>query len=97
VVPAFGLVGAAAVTTVTEVLRLFLALRFAAAEGFRTPQLARFVRPAVAAAGMIPALILAGPRPFLVLVAIGAAAYATLLLLLGVLKLDRPFHVRVVV
>jgi O-antigen/teichoic acid export membrane protein len=97
VVPAFGLVGAAAVTTVTEVLRLFLALRFAKAEGFRPPQLARFVKPALAAAAMIPALILAGQRPFLVLVAIGAVAYATLLLLLGVLKLDRPFQVRVVV
>lgn len=97
VVPAWGLVGAAAVTTVTEILRLFLALRFAGAEGFRTPQLYRFVKPTFAAAAMTATLILAGQQPFLVLVAMGGVVYATLLLLLGVLKVDRPFQVRVLV
>jgi O-antigen/teichoic acid export membrane protein len=97
VIPVYGLIGAAAVTVVTEVLRLVLAFRFAGQEGFRPPKPTRFAKPTLAAAGMALALVLMGERSFPVLVATGVATYAILLLALGVLKLGRPFQVRVVV
>jgi O-antigen/teichoic acid export membrane protein len=97
VVPLYGLIGAAAVTVLTELLRLYLAFSFAKQEGFLPPRPARFMRLALAATAMVPPILLAGQRPFLVLVAIGVAVYGTMLLLLGVLKLGRPFQVRVVV
>jgi PST family polysaccharide transporter len=97
VVPAYGLVGAAIVTVLTEVLRLFMAFRFAAQEGFRPPRPSRFLRPAIAAAAMVPPVMLAGERPFLLLVGIGVAVYGTLLLVLGVLRFGRSYLVRLVV
>ena len=97
VVPAYGLIGAAAVTILTEILRLFLAFRFATQAGFPVARLARFAKPALAAGAMIPALKLAGDLPFPVLVAVGAVVYAALLLATGVLRFGRPFAVRLVV
>lgn len=97
VVPAYGLIGAAAVTVLTEILRLVIALRFALEAGFRPPHLSRFAKPAVAAGAMVPALALLGGRSFPFLLAGGAAVYAVVLLLTGVLRLQPPFRVRLVV
>ena len=97
VVPRYGLKGAAIVTVLTEFLRLLIALYFARQEGFRPPAPGRFLRPTLAAAGMIPVLILIGDRPFPVLLVGGAAVYATILLATGVLQFQRPFRLRLVV
>ena len=97
VVPLYGLIGAAVVTVLTELLRLYLAFSFAKEEGFLPARPARFMKLALAAIAMAPPILLAGQRHFLVLVAIGVAVYGTMLLLLGVLKVGRPFQVRVVV
>ena len=97
VVPAYGMVGAAIVTVLTEVLRLALAFRSAREEGFRAPTLLRFARPAIAAAAMLPALLLAGNRPFPVVLGLGATVYAALLLATGVLRLRWPLRVSLVV
>jgi PST family polysaccharide transporter/lipopolysaccharide exporter len=97
VVPLYGLVGASIVTVLTEVLRLFLAFRFAREDGYRPPGMARFLKPALAAAAMVPVLLLAGDRPLLLLVAAGAAVYAAILWATGVLRLQKPFQLRVVV
>lgn len=96
VVPVYGMVGAAIVTVLTEVLRLALAFRSARQEGFQPPAVPRFAKLALAAGAMIPALLLAGNRPFPVILGIGAIVYAALLLATGVLRLGRPFHVRLV-
>ena len=97
VVPRYGMVGAAAVTVLTEILRLFLAYRFAAQEGFSTPELSRFVKPTLAAAAMVPALVFATDFPFMLLLVTGGAVYALTLVATGVLKFQRPFQVRLVV
>jgi len=97
VIPRYGLIGAAVVTVLTEVLRLFVAFRFARLEGFRPPRLARFAKPTVAAAGMVPGLFLMGDRPFLVQLTMGVAVYATILLATGVLRIQKPFRLRLVV
>jgi uncharacterized membrane protein len=91
------MVGAAAVTVLTEILRLFLAYRFAAQEGFNAPELSRFMKPTLAAAAMVPALAFAGDLPFMLLLVIGAAVYAVILFVTGVLRFQRPFQVRLVV
>jgi hypothetical protein len=59
--------------------------------------MARFLKPALAAAAMVPVLLLAGDRPLLLLVAAGAAVYAAILWATGVLRLQKPFQLRVVV
>jgi O-antigen/teichoic acid export membrane protein len=97
VVPAYGLIGAAVVTVLTEVLRLFMAVAFARLEGFNPPATRRFLKPTVGSAAMVPAILAAGDRPLPVLVGIGMVVYAGMLLLLGVLRMGRPFQVRVVV
>jgi O-antigen/teichoic acid export membrane protein len=97
VVPRYGMVGAAAVTVLTEILRLFLAYRFASQEGFSTPALSRFMKPTLAAAAMVPALAFAADLPFMLLLVTGAAVYAVILFATGVLRFQRPFQVRLVV
>ena len=97
VVPRFGLTGAAIVTVLTEILRTFLAFHFARLEGFRAPRLARFAKPALAAAAMAGVLLLVGERPFIVQLVVAVAVYATTLGATGVLRFRRPFSLRVVV
>ncbi len=97
VVPRYGLIGAAAVTVLTEILRLVIAFRFAHQAGFRAPRLSRFVKPTLAGAAMVPALLVAGDRPFMLLLVTGAVVYAVILLVTGVLRIQRPFQVRLVV
>jgi O-antigen/teichoic acid export membrane protein len=97
VVPRFGLIGAAAVTVLTEVLRLVIAFHFARQEGFHPPRASRFVKPSLAAAAMVPVLVALGDRPLVMLLVAGVAVYAGLLVATGVLQIQRPFQVRVVV
>ncbi|HEX6943371.1 MAG TPA: oligosaccharide flippase family protein [Gemmatimonadaceae bacterium] len=97
VVPVYGMVGAAVVTVLTEVLRLVLAFRSARKEEFRFPTVARFAKPAIAAAAMVPALLLTGSQPFPVLLGLGATVYAAMLLATGVLRLGWPLRLRLVV
>lgn len=97
VVPAFGLAGAAAVTVLTEILRVFLAFRFARLEGFKPPAVARFLKPFLAATAMVPVVLGLGDSPIALLIVAGMAVYGAMLVLLRVVRLDRPFRVRVVV
>lgn len=97
VVPRYGLVGAAVVTVLTEVVRLVLAFGFARQEGFHSPAVVRFLKPTFAAVAMVPVLLATGNRPFLFMVLVGGAVYVTVLLATGVLRFRPPFHVRVVV
>jgi O-antigen/teichoic acid export membrane protein len=97
VVPRFGLLGAAVVTVLTDIVRLVIAFGFARQHGFRAPSFSRFAKPGLAAALMVPALMLAGDRPFPVLLVVGAGVYAVALGLTGVLRFERPFQVRMVV
>ena len=97
VVPRYGLIGAAAVTVLTEVVRLVMALRFAHQEGFSAPNIGRFVKPTLAAGVMIPVLLLAGDQPFFVQLLLGALVYGSALLATGVLRREGGFRLRVVV
>ena len=97
VVPVYGLVGAAAVTTLTEVLRLVLAFRFASAAGYRPPVVSRFLKPTLAAGVLTLLVLLMGEKPLWQSVAAGIAAYLATLLVTGVLRIQKPFQVRVVV
>ena len=97
VVARYGLIGAAVVTLLTEILRLGIAFRYAAVEGFRLPGVGRFVRPTLAGAAMIPVLLVIRDQPFPVLLVAGASVYAILLIATGVLQFRRPFQVRLVV
>lgn len=89
VVPRYGVVGAASVTVLTEVLRLAVAWRFAAQHGFRPPSPTRFVRPAIAAAAMAAGVLLAGDRGLVISVAVGALLYTAGLAATGVLRIQR--------
>lgn len=97
VVPVYGLIGAAVVTVLTEILRLTIAFRFAVEAGYRPPGVVRFAKPTLAAGAMVPALTLLGDRPFPLLLTVGAAVYAGVLLVTGVLRFRAPFAVRLVV
>lgn len=97
VVPRYGLIGAAAVTVLTEVLRLVLALRFARHEAFSAPDLGRFAKPTLAAGAMIPVLLLARNQPFFLQLVLGAFVYGSALLATGVLRYQGRFRVRMVV
>lgn len=97
VVPVFGLVGAAAVTVLTECVRLILAFRAAAAVGYKAPRLSRFLKPALAVLIMTAALVVLPVRNFGLMVGLGCVAYAFGLVLTGVLSVGRPFQVRIVV
>jgi O-antigen/teichoic acid export membrane protein len=94
VVPRYGMVGAAAVTVITEVLRLALTARYAIQHGFELPRLNRFLKPLAAGILMAGGLLLIGPQPLVLLVLAGAVLYAVGLTVMGVLRLERPFAVR---
>ena len=97
VVPRYGLIGAAAVTVLTEVLRLVLALQFARQEAFSAPGLRRFAKPTLATGVMIPVLLLARNQPFFLQLFLGAFVYGSALLATGVLRYQGRFRVRMVV
>jgi O-antigen/teichoic acid export membrane protein len=89
VVPRYGVIGAASVTVLTEVLRLAVSWRYAVQGGLRPPRVARFVRPIVAASLMVAGLLLAGDGGLVAKVAVGVLLYAVGLLITGVLRIQR--------
>lgn len=87
VVPVYGMVGAAAVTVLTEAVRLGMALHAARRAGFAPPPPMRFLRPLAAAAAMAAAVLALGDRALPILVAVGVAAYALGLTATGAVSL----------
>jgi O-antigen/teichoic acid export membrane protein len=88
-VPVFGLVGAAAATVGTEVVRLVLAMRHARAAGFRGSAPTRYWRPVAGVVVMSLAVLAVGQSPLPVAVAVGALAYAASLWATGALRIER--------
>jgi O-antigen/teichoic acid export membrane protein len=79
-VPAFGMLGAATVTVVTELLRLVLAQRYAASLGVRAPTLQRHWKTALATLIMTGAVALGFGQSIVATIAIGVVVYAVALL-----------------
>ena len=79
-VPAFGMLGAATVTVLTELLRLVLAQRYAASLGVRAPELQRHWKTALATLIMAGAVALGFRQSIVATVAIGVVVYAVALL-----------------
>lgn len=91
-ISAFGSIGAAWATVTTEVIFLTLLARYGRTDGLRFPPLSRFWKPTVACSVMAVALIAAREQHALARVAVGAAVYALVLLMLGavVFRNGRP-------
>jgi O-antigen/teichoic acid export membrane protein len=88
-IPRFGIIGAAAVTIVGEVARLAFALRTAARAGCSIGAVARWWRPAVAAALMALLLVSIRPATLPIAIALGVFAYAVGLVITGALRFNR--------
>jgi O-antigen/teichoic acid export membrane protein len=97
IVPAYGMIGAAVVTVLTEILRLILAFRYASRAAFRQPSPFRFLKPGISVLLMVPVLVFAEGLPVAASIALGCVAYGAGLLLTGVIRLDKPSGLRVVV
>jgi O-antigen/teichoic acid export membrane protein len=87
VVPRWGMIGAAVVTVVTELVRLVLSQYYASSLGFAVPRATRVWKPVVA--GVLMALLLAatpiGRQPWIA-IPIAAAVYGVVLMMLGALR-----------
>ncbi|MEW5916526.1 MAG: oligosaccharide flippase family protein, partial [Gemmatimonadota bacterium] len=81
-IPRFGLVGAAAATAATEVIRLLLAARAAGRAGFPTIQLRVLAVPTAAALVMAAMLLLVRPAALWTSVPLGALGYGAALVAL---------------
>ncbi len=90
-IPRYAMVGAAAATVLTEVVRAGLALRNASFEGLRPPGLGRFWRATVASGAMALSLLPLADRPLWISVPTGIATFALALFLMGGLRLS-PSH-----
>ena len=82
-VPLFGMLGAAAVTVATELLRLALAQFFANRLGIRAPRAQRHWKAALAAVSMAAVLATGLARSPTTAVVLGALVYGIALLMLG--------------
>lgn len=78
-VPAFGMLGAAAVTVLTELLRLVLAQRHAASLGIRAPAFSRHWKTVLATVVMAAAVALGFRESIVPAIAIGVVVYAAAL------------------
>lgn len=85
-VPRYGLVGAAAATVATEVIRLGLATHFARGAGYPLVPPSRLVKATLAAGAMAAALVLVAPGLLWLSVPLGAASYGAGLLVTGALR-----------
>ena len=94
VVPRFGATGAAAVTVLTEALRLTVAVRASRRAGYPTPAVGRFRRPLAAALLMMAVLFAAGDRHLVVQVVAGMLLYSTGLFVTGVVRLGPAMKLR---
>jgi O-antigen/teichoic acid export membrane protein len=82
-IPKFGMLGAAAATLSTEILRFALSLGYAGSLGFPRPDLVRAWRPMAAALAMAIALVAMRPSNLLLGVSVGAVVYVAALALVG--------------
>jgi O-antigen/teichoic acid export membrane protein len=82
-IPRLGMVGAAAATVLTEVLRTALAFGFVVRAGLPLPPVQRFWRSLAAGLALALAVVLSRGLPLLAVVGLGAAAYGAALTLLG--------------
>jgi O-antigen/teichoic acid export membrane protein len=87
-VPRFGLAGAAAATTATELIRLALAAHFARRQGYPILPPARLVKATVATAVMTGALVAIAPGGLWTSIPLGAGAYALGMVLVRGVRLN---------
>ena len=87
-VPAFGMLGAAIVTVLTELLRLVLAQRYAATLGMRAPSLRRHWKTAVASLLMAASVALGFRDSLVQAILVGIVVYAVALFALGGVRRD---------
>ena len=80
-VPRFGLVGAAAATVATEVIRLGLAAHAAREAGYPVLQPSRLLKPTLATVLMATALVWVAPEVLWLSIPLGGAAYGVALVL----------------
>jgi O-antigen/teichoic acid export membrane protein len=91
-VPAFGMLGAAAVTVLTELLRLVLAQRYASTLGVRAPALKRHWRTALASVIMAVSVALGFRHALVPAIAVGVAVYVVGLFAVGGIGRDAHGH-----
>ena len=87
-VPAFGMLGAATVTVLTELLRLVLAQRYAGTLGMRAPGLQRHWKTAVASVIMAASVALGFRDSLVQAVVAGMVVYAVGLFAVGGVRRD---------
>ena len=87
-VPAFGMLGAAAVTVVTELLRLVLAQRYAGSLGMRAPEWRRHWKTAVASIIMAATVALGFRDSVVPAILVGMVVYAVGLFAVGGVRRD---------
>lgn len=85
----FGLAGAAAATILGETVRLALTMYAAHRAGLGDITLSRLLRPAIAVIAMASALLLLKPATLLAAIALGACAYAVVLVATGAVRFRR--------
>jgi O-antigen/teichoic acid export membrane protein len=78
-VPILGMLGSGIATVTAEATRLMLAQRYMRSEGYARVRLLTFWRPALAAALMAVALLVAGDTSILILIPAGALIYGAAL------------------
>jgi O-antigen/teichoic acid export membrane protein len=88
-IPPFGMLGAAAATVATEVVRTWLSGRYAGSLGLHMPPLARFRRVVMATVAMVAVVALLRSAPVLLAVPVGAFVYVAVLVASGGLRLRR--------
>jgi O-antigen/teichoic acid export membrane protein len=86
-IPAFGLIGAASATVLTEAVRMLLAAWVARGLGFHLPGPRRFVKAGLATVAMAGCLVLLPNAPVWLSVAAGGVAYLLVLAGLGGIRL----------
>jgi O-antigen/teichoic acid export membrane protein len=89
VIPKYGMLGAAIVTLVTEVVRLVLSARYARQSGFAFPSVSRFLKPALAGAGMAGGILALGDQSLTVLVPAGVLLYGAGLAATGSVRVQK--------
>ncbi|MDZ4865464.1 MAG: flippase [Gemmatimonadota bacterium] len=87
-IPEFAMLGAAAATVLTELVRAGLAVRNASLEGLRPPGVGRFWRAMVAVGAMALILLPLAHQPLWVSLPAGVATFALVLSLTGGLRLS---------
>jgi O-antigen/teichoic acid export membrane protein len=85
----WGMMGAAVVTLVTELIRLGIAFRLASRTGYSTPPISLVRKPIAAAIAMALVLLTPVGRTPWTAIPVGAVVYAAVLVALGALRFRR--------